>query len=160
MASEQEKNAYFAARDRAIERKAQGMTLYMEACEGFQSGLNMTDPMTADPHALSDYIDRVKSESNFGFGFICGVLCRLEAAKGKQYQASWQRQGEESAFYNTGRKFDRLEALRSPTSEIQKGDNYADTLGDLAVYASKWNLLRAELHPKEFEKWILYVRGL
>lgn len=164
MLTEKEKELYFQARDRALERHVEGVEFHREMIDGFATGLEATDPKNpanSDPKYgldLTAIIGKIKSETNFGFAFMMGVLCRLEAAKGKQYSASWQKQGEESAFYNLSRKYDRLEALHS--SKAEGGDNHADTLADMAVYAAKWNILRCEIDPAEFEKWILYVRGL
>jgi hypothetical protein len=157
MATERENEIYFAARDRALERHVEGTSLYEEAASGFHAGLHMTD-RTSDGYSFSDIVEKIKTETNFGFGFICGVLARLEAVKGKHYAGSWQKRGEPGVLANVHRKTDRLEELINTDS--QAGENLSQTLGDGAVYAIKWMTLRAELDPEEFLKWVKEVQGL
>lgn len=137
---------YEEAKKRAIARDT-------EEFDGIRNGFE--DGISAVTHRggidrrrwLEVIVSRIKSESNYGFAFVCGMLCKLEAVKGKHYQASWQKHGETNAFANMSRKTDRLEAIMSGQ---QGGENLSQTLGDAAVYAIKWIVLRNEINPEEF----------
>ena len=106
----------------------------------------------------------LRSEDDFSFSKVCGILALIEAKKGKYYQASWQRQGLNSAFFNLRRKFDRLEvlvdALNAGESTGSQSENILETLGDAAVYAIKTIVLLSEADPDELQKWLEEVRQI
>ena len=83
MATLKEQDLYFAARNRALERHVETNALQEELEEGFSRGLAAANPSYAGSEAYdpTKYMDRIKTETNFGFGFVLGVMARLEAIK-------------------------------------------------------------------------------
>lgn len=165
MADEDTTKRYFAARDRALERHVESANLISEAEQGFSLGLRWatigpTGPSFAEVEL--DWIkEKIKSENNFAFGFVCGVLSRLEAVKGKHYAGSWQKRGEDGILRNLERKVDRLDILvNEEVADSTAGENLTQSLGDAAVYSMKWITLRAEIDPQEFINWVEEVRKL
>lgn len=157
MASELEVKLYHEARDRALVRTVEGNTFRAECETGFSWGLAASEGNMTNATKL-ELTEKLKSESNFAFSFVCGLLCKLESVKGRSYAASWQKRGErDGAMVNVQRKFDRLESAiygRTP------GETLTQTLGDMAVYAAKWTVLRAEIDPAEFSAWVDEVINL
>jgi hypothetical protein len=150
MSADKTNELYFQARDRALERLVEGGDFLDQCMKGFEHGLLASQNEMLE----SDFVN-IKSESNYGFGYVLGVLAGLEAVKGKHYAASWQKRGELlGALPNVQRKHDRLETVMSNPPVSLAGESITETLGDLAVYAAKWAVLRAELTPEEFKKWI------
>jgi hypothetical protein len=156
MATEEETKLYLQARDRALVRYTEANALMDECVAGFRAGLlyATVDPLT--PVQMRSV--HLQTENNFSFAFICGILARLEAVKGKGYQASWQRRGEvDGVMVNMDRKYDRLDAVVRRNST---GETTSQVLGDLAVYAIKFLTLRAEINSEELFNWIEEVRNL
>lgn len=109
-------------------------------------------------------IPTLRSEDDFSFSRVCGILALIEAKKGRYYQASWQRRGLDSAYENIRRKFDRLEvlvaALKAGEGTGSQSENILETLGDAAVYAIKTIVLLSEADPNELQKWLEEVRQI
>ena len=165
MTTEKERELYFLARDRALERHTETMSLIRECREGFEAGISAAARGIGDDELARLVELKIKSETNFTFPFICGFLSRLEAIKGKHYAASWQKRGEkEGALPNVQRKVDRLDVIAGQATEAGKpldaGETSSQTLGDAAVYSIKWLALRAEIEPTEFLAWLMEVRDL
>lgn len=160
MATQREQELYFEARNRALERLIPDNTgnngrFMDELTEAFRDGIMAA---TFPNQFETQDFTRIKTETNYGFAFICGVLAKLEAVKGKHYAGSWQKRGEPVVLSNVQRKLDRLDQLLNTDSTA--GENLSQTLGDGAVYSVKWLTLRAELDPEEFIKWVEEVRNL
>jgi hypothetical protein len=142
-----EQNLYEKAKERASNRLAGNV--FLDAASAFQKGLTLG---LAPNFNEVNLFEKIQSETNYGFSFVCGLLAALEAKKGKHYAASWMRRGEAGALANMQRKFDRLEVLTGQQS--REGETLSEQLGDLAVYAIKWTVLRNEISPEEFRKWV------
>lgn len=160
MTSPLEQKLYFEARNRCMERIVEDIALTTKSTEFFRHGLGIASGL----RSISDVANPIefllrnsKVETNEGFAIICGILARLEAVKGKSYQASWMKRGEESVFHNMARKFEIIEA-RMHGSKV--GEGLLTNLGDLAVYCIKEIQRQSELYPEEFKKWIEEVRSL
>jgi len=104
---------------------------------GFSHGLAAADPSYAGSEADNPdtFMHRIKTETNYGFGFVLGSSCQTGGSKGKGYQASWQRRGEvDGAMVNVDRKYDRLDAV---TRRGSTGETKCQVLGDLAGLRSE-----------------------
>lgn len=151
---------YTEAKLKAVSRTTKGNELSEDCLAGFRMGMGLVHSQV--PEFARSVTRNLHPEMNYTFGVLCGVLAKLEAVKGKHYQASWMKRGElAGAKANLDRKFDRLEALMSQADEgVSKGENITQTLGDLAVYALKWISLRSEIAPKEVSDWMEEIRKL
>lgn len=158
--SARERELYFAARNRALERLTDQNSLIHDSQEGFEAGIAAACGSISSEELLELVKRNVAAESTWSFSFICGFLVRMEAIKGRQYLASWMKKGEKhGALVNVQRKMDRLDAA------ILLGDNsvqetITETLGDQAVYDIKWLALRAEIDFEQFINWLEEIRKL
>lgn len=152
------------ARGRAIVRPTDYLTLSVEASRGLQDGLTVAYELVPITTAM---MNRIQTESSYGFAFMCGLLCKVEAVKGKHYAAIWQKRGEPGILDNLLRKANRAEQI----VELQKvaperpfsaddGETLSETLGDGAVYALKWLTWRKEFNPQEFLDFVQKVHKL
>lgn len=145
--------AYKRAEERPIDR-----VMLVECRNGFICGLSaaLSD---MDDESLKGFIEDIKSESNFGFAFVLGVIAVQEAVKGKAYKASWQAEGElGSILPNIKRKYDRLKALAGIEGELGSDESRITTAGDLTTYAGKFTCWLAELNPQEILPWIKTIQ--
>lgn len=155
---------------RHLEREKQNITGYHNACErglkrvvspvrdfndqavaAFKAGLGVAEgtPILGN--------QGLEVETNFSFAFVCGLLCRLEAVKGKSYLASWMKRGYYGIKANLDRKWDRLEVIFEEIEDegiAIAGEGLVTQCADLSVYALKLITLRAQQQPTEFQKWI------
>ena len=160
MTSQPEQKLYFEARNRAMERVVEDIALTTKSSEYFRHGLGMTSglhPVWGENDPISFMTQNSKVETNEGFAIVCGILARLEAVKGKSYQASWMKRGDESVFANMARKFEILDAKMHG---LDLGETRTTNLADLAVYCIKEIQRQSELNPEEFKKWLEEVRSL
>ena len=156
MATKEETQAYFDARNRAMERVVEGSILRRELTDGFFEGFDEAANLTERELMLA----KVWPETNFGFAFICGVLTKVEAIKGKGYLASCFKRGMQGGILpNLERKLDRVSALVNH-DVAGKGESLTESLADLAVYAIKGITLQSVLNPEEVEKWLEGVKNL
>jgi len=147
---------YFQARDRALERTIEDKTFLIEASKAFQEGIAVAQNRNISPQELRQIVEGLKSETNYAFAFLCGVVSRLEALKGKSYRASWQKRGMSSAFMNLQRKYDRIDNIINLNGE-DVGENLTSQLADTAVYSLKMTTFQAETNPEEVVNWLLEV---
>ena len=84
--------------------------------------------------------------------FIC--LSDLQYRKEGSYGRSWSKRGETDVFFNTARKFDRLENMVLYGSHDEVGEGRIDTVGDLANYSLLWMTYFIRETPSEFKKWV------
>jgi hypothetical protein len=151
-----EKKMYYDARDRAIERKVEFQDLRRESVKAYLDGIEASDSSITS--YVEVYSEEFQPETNFTFGFLCGILTRLEAVKAKSYRSSWMKNGFLGIFENIRRKFDRVEI--SMTSVVPEQHPCIEDLGDMAVYCLKEINRRAVLNPEEFHNWIKGIREL
>ena len=157
--SEKVEQMYQEATKRAEERATDTASLLEQCSLGFKMGIYeaLGHPLEIPSITLS----LVKSETNFGFAFVCGVMSVLEAIKGKGYKASWQADGELSALPNIKRKYDRLKAMQGTLpGELALDESRPTTAADLAVYAAKLTTWFNEFDPEGFKAWIEEVKKL
>jgi len=161
MATEKERDLYFAARNRALERHIEEEDLMVEAVDAYRAALVVALKEVPSLN-LTHYVSSLKSESERGFPAVCALLTKLEAVKGKAYAASWQKGGElGSIFQNVQRKYDRIDNwFLQGGQSVPARESLTQTLGDAAVYIVKWLVLRAELAPEEFEAWVYEIQAL
>ena len=96
---------------------------------------------------------------------ILPFLLKLQCEKGKSYGRSWYKYGDMSAFFNTARKWDRLEnimklAMEQGIENLFNGsagtskETVLDTIIDLSVYCLMWAGAIAEDHPELWEQFV------
>lgn len=154
-AREEETKLYFEARDRTLTRFVEGSRFREESQTGFSIGVAYADYPTPPTDVNTN--DIILPEDNRAFAFICGVLAKLEAVKGKSYQASWMKRGDESVFACLARKFEIIDAKMHGND---LGESRTTNLADLVVYGIKEMARQAKLNPREFEAWVNEVRNL
>jgi hypothetical protein len=150
MPTQRETELYFEARNRALERVVSGKDFLSDVERGIAHGIRAADILEIGDAPLAP-------ETNYGFAFVCGVLAKLEAVKGKSYEASWMKRGDESIFANIQRKYDILDA-RFHGNNV--GESRVTNLADLAVYCVKEICRQAQLNPDEVKSWLEEVRKL
>jgi len=142
--------AAIAARARTTEPQL----FISEAQDGFWEGLSLSISVKTQSSGPP------RCESNFSFSFVLALLARLEACKGKHYEASFIKRGRASLKANIDRKYDRLDVVMRENFVSDAGETPVETLGDLAVYALKGLIFFSEMHPEQFAKWVDYIRSL
>jgi hypothetical protein len=153
---------YNEAYKRAEERSIDGLSLMTQSIVAFRIGMQVAlgQEHLIDIPSIVEKLKDVKSETNFGFAFVCGVMAVLEAIKGKGYKASWQAEGEDSALYNIKRKYDRLKAQKGTEPGALSFEDRPTTAADLAVYGIKLTTWFNEFDPVSFKAWIKEVQQL
>jgi hypothetical protein len=152
-----EKGIYEASREAAIRRPTDGDELVQAAEIGFRNAISMVS--SPDSLVAQFYLPvNGNCESASLFAAMCAFLTKLEAFKGKHYQASWCRRGWPGIFANIARKFDRIDAVAGGDSEAE--ETLTETLGDLAVYAIKALSWQAAVAPMEFDAWLKNIQSL
>jgi hypothetical protein len=82
--------------------------------------------------------------------FILGLQYKKEGAYGR----SWCKRGELDTFFNTARKFDRIENMMLNGAKDEVGEGKVDTVGDMASYGLLWMTFILREHPNEFFSWL------
>jgi hypothetical protein len=152
------------ARNRAVIRPTDYFNLSIEAAKGFGDGMAVAyELVPLTPTTMR----RIETESAYAFAFVCGMLCKVEAVKGKHYAAVWQKRGDASALDNVLRKANRAEqvvelAKIAPDRALSPddGESLSETLGDGTVYSIKWLTWRKEYDPAEFQSFVQKVQLL
>jgi hypothetical protein len=158
MTSPREQELYFKARNKSLERMVEGREFRSECLSAFLNGLETAEGYTSGTSSpLEKVLSDTSVETNIGFCIVAGMLTKLEAVKGKGYQASWMRRGNESVLHNIQRKYDLIEARLSGN---HTGESLVTNLADLAVYCIKEMTRQAELDLEGFRKWVEEVRSL
>jgi hypothetical protein len=159
MASKAEQDAYFAARNRAMERIVEGPKFQAELTDSFSHTLYLLQHSDPNVRVAAELIE---PETNVGFAMILAGLARVEAIKGKGYLASCFKRGMQGGLLpNLERKMDRVSALINDNAKNEGGgESLTENLADLAVYAIKGITLQSTLNPEEVEKWIEGVKNL
>jgi hypothetical protein len=152
------------ARSRAVKRETDYFNLSLEAAKGFGEGLAVAYDITVLTPAM---MQRIQTETTYGFAFIAGMLCKVEAIKGRHYAAIWQKRGEQGILDNLMRKANRAEqvvelANLAPDRPMSAddGETLSETLGDGTVYSIKWLTWRKELKAQEFLDFLKKVQAL
>jgi len=148
---------YQEATKRAESRHIDPRSLLDECRSGFVYGMEAALGKMIKEE-VEYYLQFIRSESNIGFAFVCGVMAVLEAIKGRGYKASWQGEGEDSALANIKRKYDRLKALKGTEPGALSFEDRPTTAADLAVYAVKFTTWFNEFDQEGFKAWIKEVK--
>lgn len=83
------------------------------------------------------------------FTVIFQSLINLQAMKEHQYGVEWKKRGFVSAYFNTGRKLERLVTMwKNGWKASLDGDTRVDTLVDLMNYSILNLLLHGEKYPQ------------
>lgn len=81
------------------------------------------------------------------------ALSSLQYDKELGYGSSWCKRGELDVFFNTARKFDRIENIMLGKGKDAVGEPKIDTVGDLANYSYLWMTYLLRHNSKDFVKW-------
>ena len=92
-------------------------------------------------------------------------LLLLQNRKEKFYGESWRKYGDIGAFFNTARKWDRIEtimndAMKNGTDKLFNGSNdlstetILDTIIDLGLYSLMWASYIASRYPEMWDKFL------
>lgn len=81
------------------------------------------------------------------------ALAKLQYDKELGYGSSWCKRGELDVFFNTARKFDRIENIMLGKGKDAVGEPKIDTVGDLANYSYLWMTYLLRHAPEDFVKW-------
>jgi hypothetical protein len=96
---------------------------------------------------------------------ILPSILLLQNHKEKFYGESWRKYGDVSAFFNTARKWDRIEtimsaAMKEGTDKLFDGssdlstETILDTVIDLGLYSLMWASYIADRYPQLWDKFI------
>lgn len=96
---------------------------------------------------------------------VIPAILQLQHDKEAVYGQSWRKYGMASAFFNTARKWDRIDnimrkALEHGTNILTTGEagtaqeTFMDTVVDLASYSLLWVGFMAEQYPEMWQKFL------
>lgn len=100
-----------------------------------------------------DYDEPVR-EDNLLVAVTFPFLLNLQYKKEGAYGRSWCKRGEMDTFFNTARKFDRIENMMLNGAKDEVGEGKVDTVGDMASYGLLWLTFILREHPDAFTDWI------
>lgn len=92
-------------------------------------------------------------EDNLLFVAVFPILASLQYRKEGTYGRSWCKRGELDVFFNTARKFDRIENIMINGARDEVGESTIDTVGDLTNYGLLWMTLYCRKSPQAFLSW-------
>ncbi len=80
-------------------------------------------------------------------------LAEIQYKKEGSYGRSWCKRGELDVFFNTARKFDRIENIMLNGAKDEVGESTIDTVGDMANYGQLWMTYYLRNHKEAFFAW-------
>lgn len=109
--------------------------------------------------------EKILFEDQLAVQEIIPSILLLQNHKEKFYGESWRKYGDISAFFNTARKWDRIEnimteAMKTGTDKLFDGSNdlstetILDTIIDLSLYGLMWASYIAKRYPDLWEKFL------
>ncbi|MNW28080.1 hypothetical protein D3C74_48920 [compost metagenome] len=104
-----------------------------------------------------DYNQPVR-EDNVLVTALLPYILHLQYKKEGAYGRSWCKRGEMDTFFNTARKFDRIENMMLNGAKDEVGEGKVDTVGDMASYGLLWMTLLARIEPDDFISWFNNVK--
>lgn len=81
------------------------------------------------------------------------TLSKTQCKKEGTYGRSFCKRGELDIFFNTARKFDRIENMMINGARDEVGEGTIDTVGDMANYGMLWLTYYIRENPEAFESW-------
>lgn len=104
-------------------------------------------------------------EDNLAVQKIIPEILLLQNRKERFYGESWRKYGDVSAFFNTARKWDRIEtimtdAMKTGTDTLFDGssdlstETVLDTIIDLSLYGLMWASYIASRYPELWERFL------
>lgn len=81
------------------------------------------------------------------------VLSNVQNRKEATYGRSFCKRGELDVFFNTARKFDRIENIMINGAKDEVGEATIDTVGDLSNYGLLWMTFYLREHNDTFLEW-------
>jgi hypothetical protein len=100
-----------------------------------------------------DYDSPIR-EDNVLVAVTLPFLLNLQYKKEGAYGRSWCKRGELDTFFNTARKFDRIENMMLKGAKDEVGEGKVDTVGDMASYGLLWLTYILREHPESFVDWV------
>ena len=104
-------------------------------------------------------------EDNIAVQKIIPAILLLQNRKERFYGESWRKYGDVSAFFNTARKWDRIEtimkgamkngidSLFDGTSDLST-ETILDTIVDLSLYGLMWSSYIASRYPELWDRFL------
>jgi hypothetical protein len=92
-------------------------------------------------------------DDNILFVTVFPFLAEIQYKKEQGYGRSWCKRGEMDIFFNTARKFDRIENIVLGTGQDQVGEATIDTVGDMANYTMLWMTYYLRVNTDVFLSW-------
>lgn len=93
-------------------------------------------------------------EDNLLLAVVFPLLAELQYRKEGSYGRSWCKRGELDIFFNTARKFDRIENIMLKGAKDEVGESHADTVADLTNYGLLWMTYILREKPALFFDWL------
>lgn len=100
-----------------------------------------------------DY-DAPVREDNLLVAVTLPFILELQYKKEGTYGRSWCKRGEMDTFFNTARKFDRIENIMLNGAKDEVGESKVDTVGDLTSYGLLWLTYILRNQPEAFMAWV------
>ena len=104
-------------------------------------------------------------EDNIAVQKIIPAILLLQNRKERFYGESWRKYGDVSAFFNTARKWDRIEtimkdAMKNGVDSLFDGssdlstETILDTIVDLSLYGLMWSSYIASRYPELWDRFL------
>lgn len=110
--------------------------------------------LAIETHVTLHGYEKVVREDNALMTVAFVVLSKLQHSKEGSYGRSWSKRGQLDIFFNTARKFDRIENIMLNGGKDEVGETVLDTVGDLANYGLLWTTLFIREDPETFKNWV------
>jgi hypothetical protein len=92
-------------------------------------------------------------DDNLLFVAVFPFLAEIQYTKEGGYGRSWCKRGEMDVFFNTARKFDRIENIMLNGGKDEVGEATIDTVGDMTNYGFLWMTYYLREHTTIFLEW-------
>jgi hypothetical protein len=92
-------------------------------------------------------------DDNLLFVTVFPFLAEIQYTKEGGYGRSWCKRGEMDVFFNTARKFDRIENIMLNNGKDEVGEATIDTVGDMANYGMLWMTYYLRVNTEAFITW-------
>jgi len=139
----------------------QGMREFAEKVEGrLIELLPVGTPTTFLIHATRLYVNLPYThpemelrDDNLLMVAVFPFLAEIQYKKEGAYGRSWCKRGEPDIFFNTARKFDRIENIVLNGARDEVGESTIDTVGDMANYSQLWMTYYLRENTTAFLDW-------
>lgn len=114
--------------------------------------------LTEGVYAITQNNNNPDHRIELDYMLVSSFLNTLQEAKNVHYNNSWSKRGLLSMFMNVERKWERVDHQLFNDIGDAGSEAFIDTLGDLAVYATKMFAWYAARSPVAYARWLESVR--